>query len=201
MSRYFLQSMYLGISAMYRVCPSITPCYARGHSPCHGLKCICWCQSRVRLSSADLQHEWILTACLIMAVAAVLSPLLLLFGLKYGTIETLRFRLVQDPRNREIRPLVSKSFAKAWIEDIRRRADVAFITPMTRQIAATITVLVKERPEKKVDLDIVPTGAGDALVLENHAPIPQRGECVLTHVAAEELKVRPGETLVATATR
>jgi putative ABC transport system permease protein len=136
-----------------------------------------------------------------MAVAAVLSPLLLLFGLKYGTIETLRFRLVQDPRNREIRPLVSKSFAKAWIDDMRRRADVAFITPMTRQIAATITAVVKDRPEKKLDLDIVPTGAGDALVLENHAPIPQRGECVLTQFAAEELKVQPGETLVATATR
>ena len=155
----------------------------------------------LRLASADLRHEWILTACLIMAVAAVLSPLLLLFGLKYGTIETLRFRLVQDPRNREIRPLVSKSFAKAWIEEMRRRADVAFITPMTRQISATVTAAVKERPEKRVDLDIVPTGAGDALVVENHAPIPQRGECVLTHFAAEELKVQPGETLVATATR
>src|SRR5215831_1154324 len=93
----------------------------------------------LRLSSADLQHEWILTACLIMAVAAVLSPLLLLFGLKYGTIETLRFRLVQDPRNREIRPLVSRSFTKAWIDDLRQRTDVAFITPMTRQISATIT--------------------------------------------------------------
>ena len=155
----------------------------------------------LRLSSADLRHEWILTSCLIMAVAAVLSPLLLLFGLKYGTIETLRFRLVQDPRNREIRPLVSKSFAKAWIEDMRRRADVAFITPMTRQISATITVAVKERPEKRVDLDIVPTGVGDALVVENNAPIPQRGECVLTHFAAAELKVQPGETLAATATR
>jgi putative ABC transport system permease protein len=136
-----------------------------------------------------------------MAVAAVLSPLLLLFGLKYGTIETLRFRLIQDPRNREIRPLVSKSFAKTWIEDLGRRADVAFITPMTRQISATVTATVKERPDKKVDLDIVPTGAGDALVLENNAPIPQRGECVLTQFAAEELKAQPGDTLVVTATR
>src|SRR5262249_4274451 len=155
----------------------------------------------LRLPNVDLRHEWILTACLIMAVAAVLSPLLLLFGLKYGTIETLRFRLVQDPRNREIRPLVSRSFTKAWIEDLGRRADVAFITPMTRQIAATVSAVVKERPEKKVDLDIVPTAAGDALVLENNAPIPQQGECVLTYFAAEDLKARPGETLVVAATR
>src|SRR2546425_4684772 len=31
--------------------------------------------------------------------------------------------------------------------------------------------------------------------------IPQRGECVLTHFAAEDLKVQPGETLVVAATR
>jgi putative ABC transport system permease protein len=136
-----------------------------------------------------------------MAVAAVLSPLLLIFGLKYGTIETLRFRLVQDPRNREIRPLVSKSFAKTWIEDMRRRADVGFIIPMTRQISATVMAAVKERPEKKYELDIIPTAEGDILVLENHAPIPRLGECVLSQFAAEALQVQPGETLVVTATR
>ena len=64
-----------------------------------------------RLSGTDLQHEWLLTGCLIMAVAAVLSPLLLIFGLKYGTIDTLRTRLVQDPRNREIRPMASQAFS------------------------------------------------------------------------------------------
>src|SRR2546425_5627164 len=31
--------------------------------------------------------------------------------------------------------------------------------------------------------------------------IPQRGECVLTHFAAEDLKVQPGESLVVAATR
>ena len=91
------------------------------------------------LSRKDLQHEWILTACLVMAIAAVLSPLLLLFGLKYGTIETLRFRLIQDPRNREIRPLTSRSFSSEWFEQIARRQDVGFVIPMTRQIAATVT--------------------------------------------------------------
>ena len=53
------------------------------------------------LAVADLRHEWILNLCMILALAAVLAPLLLLLGLKHGTITTLRDRLVEDPVNRE----------------------------------------------------------------------------------------------------
>jgi putative ABC transport system permease protein len=74
-----------------------------------------------------------------MAVAAVLSPLLLTFGLKYGTIDTLRMRLIQDPRNREIRPMASQAFSHEWFAQMQQRPDVAFIVPMTRQIAATVS--------------------------------------------------------------
>ena len=68
------------------------------------------------LAWADLKHEWVLSLCLFLAVAAVVGPLLLLFGLKNGTMETLRGRLLEDPRNREIRPMVSRSFTpNGWI--------------------------------------------------------------------------------------
>jgi putative ABC transport system permease protein len=49
------------------------------------------------LATAHLLHEWVLTLCLVLALAAVLAPLLVLFGLKHGTIHTLRERLVEDP--------------------------------------------------------------------------------------------------------
>jgi putative ABC transport system permease protein len=152
------------------------------------------------LSTADLRHEWILTLCLVMAIAAVLSPLLLLFGLKYGTIETLRHRLIQDPRNRDIRPMTSRSFSSEWFAQLRQRSDVGFLIPMTRQISATVTAVVKGRSDKG-ELDILPTAAHDPLLLENAAPIPGPGECVLTHFAAEALQAQIGDTLVATARR
>jgi putative ABC transport system permease protein len=152
------------------------------------------------LSRKDLQHEWILTGCLVMAIAAVLSPLLLLFGLKYGTIETLRFRLIEDPRNREIGPLTSRSFNNEWFAQVARRPDVGFVMPMTRQIAATVTVQVKGRQEQ-TDLNIVPTMDHDPLILENGAAVPRTGECVLTHFAAEELKAKVGDSLIMTAKR
>jgi putative ABC transport system permease protein len=147
-----------------------------------------------------LQHEWILTGCLIMAVAAVLSPLLLIFGLKYGTIATLRMRLVQDPRNREIRPMASQSFPHDWFARMQQRPDVAFLVPMTRQIAATITA---SRPptSEQVTLNLIPTRAHDPLLLENAASIPDAGECVLTYFAAEQLQAQVGDTLRVVATR
>src|SRR5690606_39362760 len=49
------------------------------------------------LAAHSLRHEWILTLCLVIALAAVIAPLLVLLGLKHGTIETLRDRLVEDP--------------------------------------------------------------------------------------------------------
>jgi putative ABC transport system permease protein len=152
------------------------------------------------LAKSDLKHEWILTVCLVMAVAAVLSPLLLLFGLKYGTIATLRHRQVEDPRNREIRPMVAKSFTRDWVEAMRKRPDVAFVVPTTRQISATVDVQsVKGGP--KAALDIAPTQAGDPLLLENGSPVPKEGECVLTYTAAEELKLKPGDQVTAKAKR
>ena len=39
------------------------------------------------LAMADLRHEWILTLCLVIAVAAVVAPLLILPGLKHGTVQ------------------------------------------------------------------------------------------------------------------
>ncbi len=152
------------------------------------------------LSLKDLKHEWILSICLIMAISAVLSPLLLLFGLKFGIIDWGRNYLAQDPRYREIRPLTSKSFDKAWFARMKNRPDVAFIIPMTRQISATVKANIKGG-KNKIDLNIIPTETGDPLILENGGKIPEKGECVLTKFAAESLGAKKGDILVARASR
>jgi putative ABC transport system permease protein len=152
------------------------------------------------LAQADLVHEWVLSLCLVLAVAAILGPLLLLFGLKYGTIATLRQRLIEDPRNREIRPLVSRSFDRQWFERLRARPEVAFVVPTTRQIAATVQVHVPGK-QAAVALDLVPTAPGDRLLSENGATTPAEHAGVLTAAAAEELGVAVGQTVVMIAKR
>lgn len=154
------------------------------------------------ISLSDLFHEWKLSLCLVLAIAAVIAPLLLLFGLKFGTIATLRSRLVQDPKNREIIPVVTKNYNKEWFENMASRHDIAFVVPTTRQIAASVDVRLEQSANPRgVRLDIVPTGHGDALLLENGSQIPNEGECVLSRLAADEVGARVGDRVQGTINR
>lgn len=159
-------------------------------------------ETGLRISLSDLLHEWKLSLCLVLAISAVIAPLLLLFGLKYGTIATLRSRLVQDPKNREIIPVVTRNYNREWFQKIATRSDIAFVLPTTRQIAASIDVRLEESEKTRGSrLDIVPTGPGDALLLDNGAGIPGEGECVLSRLAAEEVGAKPGDRVQCTINR
>ena len=53
----------------------------------------------VRLATRDFGHDWRIALCQVLGLAAVLAPLLVLFGLRFGLIDTLAQRLIEDPRN------------------------------------------------------------------------------------------------------
>lgn len=153
----------------------------------------------MHLAWLDLRHEWILTLCMVLAIAAVLSPLLILMGLKYGTIETLRDRLVEDPVNREVRPMQTERLSADWFATLAARPDVGFAIPT---ILRGSSIARAESPSgKSLVIDLVPTAANDPLILDNGGLIPVEGECVLSVPAAEELKIAVGESLRLTATR
>ena len=57
------------------------------------------------LAWADYRGEARLSLCAIFALAAVITPLLVLFGLKYGLVSTLTERLERAPSVREIIPV------------------------------------------------------------------------------------------------
>lgn len=153
------------------------------------------------LCLADLRHEWLLSLCMVLAVASVLGPLLILFGLKFGTVETLRDRLIHDPRNSEVRPLSSRSYSQEWFTAMSERSDVAFVIPYTRQLATVIDLYLPGQKEKALALDAIPTGDDDPLVLENGGTIPSLSECLLTTPAAESLGTGVGDTVTLVARR
>ena len=51
----------------------------------------------LRLAARDWRFERSLTLCAVLALASMLTPLLVLQGLKNGVIEGMRQRLLQDP--------------------------------------------------------------------------------------------------------
>ncbi len=139
------------------------------------------------LAWQDYRNDAWLSACSVLALVAVIAPLLVLFGLKFGLVSSLTERLETDPAAREIIPLGGGRFSAAFIEQLGQRSDVAFAIPRTRQIAATAQV-------GALTLEMLPSAAGDPLL--EGLPMPQGlDQVVLSHTAAEKLAARPGDWL------
>ncbi len=119
----------------------------------------------LRLAYRDFAHERRLSLCYILALMAVLAPLLILFGLKFGLIDTLARRLVESAANREVVAVGSRRYDEDWFKRMSARADVAFVVPNTRRIAASLSRL--QNPETGSDLravQMIPTGPRDPLL-------------------------------------
>ena len=146
-----------------------------------------------RLASRDYVHEWLMSVCFVLALAAVLGPMMVLFGLKFGIVGAMVDQLVEDPLNREIRPIGSGYYDNAWLDSVRARPDVAFLVPRTRSIAATIE-LSSESASRIVSVELIPSDQGDPLL--TNSLLPQGTyRVVLSQSAAEKLNVAPGDTL------
>jgi putative ABC transport system permease protein len=154
----------------------------------HGLKTV------VRLSLRDYFHERLLSACAVLALAAILAPLLVLFGVKNGIINTMADRLIEDPRNREVSPIGSGRYGQDWFSVASKRPDVAFVIPQTRSISATMVLYRRnEGKPHSVAVDLIPTDAGDPL-LEKWGRVPDRNtSVVLSDSAARKLDVTAGQ--------
>jgi len=147
-----------------------------------------------RLATRDYLHEWQMSVCFVLGLAAVLGPLLVLFGLKFGLVGAMMDQLIEDAGNREIRPVGSGHYDRAWLESVRAQPEVAFLVPRTRSIAATIE-LASEHSSRIVPVELIASASGDPLLAPD-APLPEG----LTHVVvswrtAEKLAVKPGDVL------
>ena len=150
----------------------------------------------IRMALRDYFHERLLSACAVMGLAAVLAPLLVLFGVKSGIINTMADRLIQDPRNREISPVGSGRYDLDWISALAKRSDVAFVIPETRSISASM-ILVKQDADdvRSVVVSLIPTAQGDPL-LGKWGRIPaENGEVVLSEPAARKLNLKTGQDI------
>ena len=154
----------------------------------------------VRLSFRDYSHEWRMSGCFILALASVLAPMLILFGLKFGIVTTMIVELVENPSNREIKPIGSGRYDDAWIDKLRNRDDVTFIIPRTRALAATIQL--KSKSAKRIlSTELLATAPGDPL-LGGFDRLPTNNfEVILSYSAASKLKVKPGDEIDASLAR
>ena len=154
----------------------------------------------LRLATKDYIHEWQMSGCFALALAAVLGPMLVLFGLKFGIVGGMLDQLIEDPRNREVIPVGSGRFDRAWIEQFRRRDDVEFVVPRTRSLAATFQ-LKSTSASRIINAELISSDYGDPLLNQGEDLPSGMNRVVLSHDLAKKLNVAKGDTLEGSVTR
>ncbi|MCW2457033.1 UNVERIFIED_ORG: putative ABC transport system permease protein [Rahnella aquatilis] len=144
-----------------------------------------------RLALQDLWHDRIISFCIVSSLVAVIAPLLLLFGLRFGIVNQLQNDLANDPRNLEIRMLSSGSYDQGWIDQLRQRPDVGFAIGQTRSLN-TLADLQADSSHFIENAEVIPTSNGDPLL--GKLAIRHDNEVVLTQEAARKLAVSVGDT-------
>lgn len=155
------------------------------------------------LALKDYRHEKLLSLCNILALAAVLTPLLVLYGVKFGVITTLSNRLLHNPQNLEISPVASGQYTPQFLQELAQMPEVSFVLPRTRALSATMELLLPpqagERQQPGVRVSLEPTAAGDPL-LQAHVDAEAAQESgegvILSAGAARKLGVTVGQELL-----
>ncbi len=149
------------------------------------------------LALHDYYHEKLLSLCAVLSLAAVLAPLLVLYGVKFGVINTMTERLKNDPNNLEIVPIGSGNYNTSFINDLAKNPHVAFVLPRTRAIAATMSLAPEGETSifKRINVSLEPTAKGDTLinhyVKDNPTPPPADAFSIsLSAEAARKLKMQ-----------
>jgi len=137
-----------------------------------------------RLAWKDLWYDRRTTLVFVLTVAAIVSPLLLLLGLKNGVVTHLRDTLVSDPRNLEVIIYGSARLPRDWFDAMAASDNVAFVIPKTRTINASVDVLDARR-QLLPSVELLPTGPADPL-LPSALPVPLRADEVLVSATLAE---------------
>jgi putative ABC transport system permease protein len=154
------------------------------------------------LAFADYRHEWVMSSCAVLALAAILTPLLVLFGLKYGIVANLLDPLVENPRYREIAPATSGAFDAAWFAAMRAREDVEFVVPKSRSLAASIKLRSPDSEIGRIiDVELIPSAAGDPVLARGARGPAGYRQVVLAAETAEQLAVGQGDRVEGVITR
>jgi putative ABC transport system permease protein len=147
----------------------------------------------LRLGLADLAHEWPIAVCQVLALAAVLAPLLVLYGLKHGIVTGMLECLREDPANREIRVVGNLGLGRDEVARIAGLPGVGYLLPLPRSIARTLYFsALRDGGGNLVDARLLPSAEADPLRAAG-APTLGEDEVALTPQLARRLGVAPGD--------
>ncbi len=148
----------------------------------------------ISLSFRDYSHEWRMSGCFVLALASVLAPMMILFGLKFGIVSSMISGLIENPSNREIRAVGSGQYEQVWFDEFSKREDVAFIIPKTRSLAATIQ-LKSKNAGRIFSTELFATADKDPLLQSIKIKPQGYYQVILSDSIAKKLNIAKGDRL------
>ena len=155
----------------------------------------------MRLALRDWRHEHILSLCAVLALASMLTPLLVINAVKVGTVEALRNQLLRDPNTLIMIPTGSgvSGYTQEKIDEFARRSDVAFAIARTRDVAAELSF--ETASDGFSSLSLEPTAPGDPRLTHHDITHPEAklpiSTMVLSQPAALRLEAEKGQICTA----
>lgn len=158
----------------------------------------------ILLAWRDWKHEKLLSLCSVLALASMLSPILVLQGLKNGVIEGMRSRLLEDPAILIITPKSDAGrFSKADIDELASLPGARYAVGRTRETSTDIT-LVNPGDRRTASVSFEPASPGEPLLERYNLTAPDSGKepgLVLSASAAKILGASAGSALEARLSR
>lgn len=148
-------------------------------------------RSILKISICDMVHEFWPSFLAVLGLAGILTPLLILFSLKYGIIASMSDRLLASPTYREIKTEKHQNLDRNWFENMSKRPEVEFIIPhiyFLNKFSVPLSNPV-DMGSQTVYVDMNPTAPGDPVLERWGLAVQQHDEAVLSFYAAEKLNL------------
>lgn len=147
-------------------------------------------QSLFSLTLADLQFEWILSLCMVLALGAVFAPLFILLGLQQGIVGNMLDELRRDPVSRLVIPRfpTRDPLNPDWQSKLTAQTEAVIYSPTSRLL---LDIKGHNQP-----VNVLPTGSNDPLLKENRIDLANNPlSIVLSNRLAEKLDKKKGDVI------
>lgn len=151
-----------------------------------------------RLALRDLIYDRKVSFCIVASLIAVITPLLLLFSLKYGVVSQLREQLLSNPSTLEVKIEGNLNLKKDWFEWLIQQPETQFAIPLTRSLNTQVDLRINSSRYAN-NVELIPTAKGDPIL--DDIQLSKLNHVVLSYKTAQKLKAKVGDELNLIVTR
>jgi putative ABC transport system permease protein len=152
-------------------------------------------RSVVFVAVKDLTNEKLITACLVLSVVAVLTPILLLTSVKVGFIDRLRSEFIEDPSFREIRPVAADLRQDDYFAEIGAWEGVIYTMPSVMLTPREVDYVTTGENRSRGSAKLFPSAPNDPLFDKLVGRPPEGDNVVVSADVARDAKLEIGSPI------